>query len=105
MVQNSACEAAPGRRVSLAARLALALIRRYQALGGGQALFGVACNFTPTCSEYTRLSILRLGFRRGCLLGWQRIRRCNQRGLIHPIADPAPCCDTGCTRHSQDKAE
>ena len=36
-----------------------------------------ACRFTPTCSEYMRLAILKYGVVRGGLKGIGRILRCN----------------------------
>ena len=35
-----------------------------------------ACRFTPTCSEYTRLAIMKYGFLRGSWKGLGRILRC-----------------------------
>jgi putative component of membrane protein insertase Oxa1/YidC/SpoIIIJ protein YidD len=68
--------------------LACALIRRYQAGGGGLRYFGIACNFTPTCSEYTRQAIYDQGVVSGSRVGWQRICRCKHKHLDAPIHDP-----------------
>jgi putative membrane protein insertion efficiency factor len=61
-------------------RFGCALIRGYQRcispFIGGHA----ACRFTPTCSEYTRQSIEKYGFIRGCLMGLNRISRCRPGG-------------------------
>ena len=76
--------------MSVLARLAVGLIEGYQRRGGGARLLGVACNFTPSCSEYTRQAILRFGFRRGVVLGWRRLRRCNRRDQLETMADPVP---------------
>ena len=35
-----------------------------------------SCRFTPTCSEYTRMAIVKYGLLRGCLKGFGRILRC-----------------------------
>ncbi|MBI4434948.1 membrane protein insertion efficiency factor YidD [Candidatus Uhrbacteria bacterium] len=35
------------------------------------------CKFHPTCSEYTRVSVLKYGVIRGVLRGSWRIIRCN----------------------------
>lgn len=35
------------------------------------------CQFTPTCSEYTKQALLKHGFWRGWGLGLWRIIRCN----------------------------
>lgn len=67
-----------------------AWIRRYQRRGGGLETFRVDCNFTPSCSEYTRQAVLRFGSCRGLLLGWRRIRRCTDPDCVHPVPDPVP---------------
>ena len=64
------------------------LIERYKAAGGGRRLLAVECNFSPTCSEFTRQAVLDRGVYRGLRLGWARIRRCNQRDLTAKINDP-----------------
>lgn len=35
-----------------------------------------SCRYSPTCSEYARLAVLRHGFLRGCSLAVWRILRC-----------------------------
>lgn len=40
-----------------------------------------ACRFTPTCSEYARLAILRYGLLRGSALAAGRLLRCQP---LHP---------------------
>jgi hypothetical protein len=40
-----------------------------------------ACRFSPTCSEYARLAVLKYGFWRGCALGAGRVLRCHP---LHP---------------------
>ena len=61
-------------------RAAVFLIRVYQValspVVGGRA----ACRFTPSCSEYTRIAIMRYGLVRGCALGLRRICRCRPGG-------------------------
>jgi putative component of membrane protein insertase Oxa1/YidC/SpoIIIJ protein YidD len=69
-------------------RFACAVIQRYQDRGGGLRYFAVACNFTPTCSEYTKQAIEDLGLWRGTRLGWSRIKRCQHKGLSKKIEDP-----------------
>lgn len=39
-----------------------------------------ACRFSPTCSEYARLAILRHGVARGSLLATWRLLRCQPMG-------------------------
>jgi putative membrane protein insertion efficiency factor len=40
-----------------------------------------ACRFTPTCSEYARLAVLRYGLWRGSALAASRLLRCQP---LHP---------------------
>jgi putative membrane protein insertion efficiency factor len=40
-----------------------------------------ACRFTPTCSEYARLAVLKHGLARGGVLALWRLARCQPLGL------------------------
>lgn len=40
-----------------------------------------SCRFTPTCSEYARLALLKHGLLRGCALTAGRLLRCQP---LHP---------------------
>ena len=40
-----------------------------------------ACRFSPTCSEYARLALLKYGFWRGCVWSAARLLRCQP---FHP---------------------
>jgi putative membrane protein insertion efficiency factor len=40
-----------------------------------------SCRFTPTCSEYARLALIRHGLGRGSLLALLRLARCQP---LHP---------------------
>jgi putative membrane protein insertion efficiency factor len=44
------------------------------------ALFGAACRFEPSCSQYARGAIMTHGLARGAALGAARIARCNPLG-------------------------
>jgi len=44
-------------------------------------LFPPACRFTPTCSEYARLALIRHGLGRGSLLTLLLLTRCQP---LHP---------------------
>lgn len=75
-------------KLSLSKRIAIGLIRVYQAaispFVGGRA----ACRFVPSCSEYTRQSIEKYGAVRGMVLGARRILRCRPGGGFG--YDPVP---------------
>ncbi|MDD3628116.1 MAG: membrane protein insertion efficiency factor YidD [bacterium] len=60
---------------NLLVNISIFLIRGYQVLIS--PLFGRSCRFYPTCSEYTRQSILKYGFFKGVWFGMKRIIRCN----------------------------
>lgn len=55
---------------------ALELYKRYLS-----PLLPRACRFTPTCSEYARLAVLKHGVWRGSLLAAGRLARCHP---LHP---------------------
>lgn len=78
------------RRPSYAGRKAIQLINAYRAKGGGRHFFGVSCNFSPTCSDYTRQAIEQDGLRRGIIAGWRRIRRCTNPDQVEVRNDPYP---------------
>ena len=42
--------------------------------------FPSSCRFHPTCSEYTKLAILKYGMFKGCYLGIKRILKCHPLG-------------------------
>lgn len=46
-----------------------------------ERLFGNACRFTPTCSEYTIDALSKYGALKGLFLGIKRIGKC------HPFGD------------------
>ena len=50
--------------------------------------FRIACNFEPSCSEYTRQAVLDQGTIRALKAGFLPLRRCNQPDLVKVIADP-----------------
>ena len=43
-------------------------------------MFGNACRFTPTCSEYTIEALERYGFLKGVLMGTKRLGKCHPLG-------------------------
>ena len=42
--------------------------------------FPSSCRFTPTCSEYSKQSILKYGLLKGSYLGFKRILKCHPWG-------------------------
>lgn len=59
---------------SLAARAAAALLVSYKRRVS--PFLPRSCRFSPTCSEYARLAVLKHGFWRGTLLTIGRLVRC-----------------------------
>ena len=43
-------------------------------------LLGHSCRYLPTCSEYTKESIMKFGFTQGTWLGIKRIIKCHPWG-------------------------
>lgn len=60
--------------MSVAARLAVGVIRAYKLLIS--PLLPAACRFEPTCSRYAEDAVRRYGARRGAALAVRRILRC-----------------------------
>ena len=57
---------------------ALTLINLYKYLIS--PILGNNCRFLPTCSEYTKESIIKFGFFKGIRIGIKRIIRCHPWG-------------------------
>ena len=57
---------------------ALTLITLYKYLIS--PILGNNCRFLPTCSEYTKESIIKFGFFKGVMIGIKRIIRCHPWG-------------------------
>ena len=57
---------------------ALTLINLYKYLIS--PILGNNCRFLPTCSEYTKESIIKFGFFKGVRIGIKRIIRCHTWG-------------------------
>lgn len=67
------------------ARVALGLIKAYQAVRAGRPS---PCRFTPSCSAYASTAIARHGAVRGGWLAVRRLARCHPWGAFG--ADPVP---------------
>ncbi|MGN7612126.1 membrane protein insertion efficiency factor YidD [Magnetococcales bacterium HHB-1] len=50
----------------------------------------IECNFTPSCSEYSKQAIEKYGLFYGTKLAFNRIRRCNDPNGYQKISDPLP---------------
>jgi len=75
--------------------IALLIIKAYQkTLSLDHGIMGKVfpsmrmCKFTPSCSEYSYVSIQRFGLIKGGLMAVKRIVRCNPWN--HPAYDPVP---------------
>jgi len=53
-----------------------------------ESLFGKACRFTPTCSEYTIEALEKFGATKGIILGMKRFLSCQPFGRSG--FDPVP---------------
>jgi putative membrane protein insertion efficiency factor len=60
-------------------RLAVAMLKAYKRWVS--PWLPRSCRFSPTCSEYSMIAVLKYGFWRGSLLGAGRILRCHP---LHP---------------------
>lgn len=68
----------PARRLGLASRAVLSLIRAYQRLISPS--LGPLCRYEPTCSHYAHEAIERHGLMKGAWLGLRRLSRCRPYG-------------------------
>ena len=81
---------ASARAKSAAAWILLLLVRCYIAFLS--PIFGGACRFYPSCSNYAAEAIARHGARRGLALAMRRLARCNPftKGGFDPVPDESP---------------
>ena len=65
-----------------ARRLALATLRLYRAVLSPMlmGLYGPACRFEPSCSEYAHQAIAEYGVLRGTMIAARRLARCRPLG-------------------------
>lgn len=76
--------------ISVPRALVLLVLEAYRAIISPAvvALFGPACRFQPSCSQYAREAVRRFGASRGLLMAVRRLARC------HPLGghgyDPVP---------------
>jgi uncharacterized protein len=80
---------------SVTAQLALKMLRIYRAILSPliMGIYGPACRFEPSCSEYAHQAIATYGVMRGGAMAARRLARC------HPLGghghDPVPRAQTG----------
>ncbi|MGL4826255.1 MAG: membrane protein insertion efficiency factor YidD [Vibrionaceae bacterium] len=72
------------------AKLSIKMIERYQSAGGSRRFFNLECNFEPSCSQYTKLCIVKYGAYKGWRLAFSRIKRCDDPQQVGKIVDPVP---------------
>nr|WP_257099122.1 membrane protein insertion efficiency factor YidD [Pseudovibrio flavus] len=88
--QVKAASTQPLGRVTLGARVGIALIWVYQ---HSLSLFaGRGCRYAPTCSYYTAEAMRRYGFWRGGWVGLARLMRCGPWGAsgFDPVPETLP---------------
>lgn len=68
-------------------RILISLIEKYQKKGGGEEIFGIECNFIPSCSEYTKQAIEKYGVIKGIKLGLKRIKKCDKHDSTDKVVD------------------
>jgi hypothetical protein len=83
-----------GHRRSLAARVAIVLIRGYQYAFSWTK---PRCRFWPTCSQYTLIAVREHGAWRGIALGARRLARCHpwNPGGYDPVPEANVCSHAG----------
>jgi len=73
----------------LTARAYIGAVRVYQNLGRPVLRGHVVCRFSPSCSDYSIEAVQRYGIRRGLVLTFDRLSRCNH-GTPLGTYDPVP---------------
>lgn len=73
----------------LTARTYIGAVHVYQRLGRPVLKGRVVCRFSPSCSEYSIEAVQRHGIRRGLVLTFGRLSRCNHNTPISTY-DPVP---------------
>jgi uncharacterized protein len=85
-----ACPAAAPKPRSVGAWILLGFLRFYIACLS--PIFGGACKFYPSCSNYAVEAVSRHGARRGFVLAAKRLMRCRPftKGGFDPVPDDVP---------------
>ncbi len=75
----------------MTARTHIGAVHLYQSLGRPMLKGRVVCRFTPSCSDYSIEAVQQYGIRRGLVLTFERLSRCNH-GTPLGTQDPVPPC-------------
>jgi len=77
---------------SIPGKLALAMLRLYRAILSPMliGIYGPACRFEPSCSEYAHQAIETYGAMRGSAMALRRLARCHPLGGHGRDPVPAP---------------
>jgi len=90
MIPSTSAHQAEIHTTSLPTRLALVMLRIYRAIVSPMimGIYGPACRFEPSCSQYAHQAIAAHGLVRGGAMAARRLARC------HPLGghghDPVP---------------
>ena len=101
--RSSAPAPSPTSTVSLPVRVALALLRAYQAAASGRVS---PCRFYPSCSNYAAEAFTVHGFWRGLALTARRLVRCRPFGPhgVDLVPLPAHAGQAGHAHHATEDA-
>ena len=68
--------------MNVPSKLALAMLRLYRAIVSPMLMgvYGQACRFEPSCSEYAQQAIAVYGVMRGTAMAARRLARCHPMG-------------------------
>jgi putative component of membrane protein insertase Oxa1/YidC/SpoIIIJ protein YidD len=73
---------------SILSKIACNIIMYYQSKGGGSKLFNIDCNFEPSCSEYAKQAIQKIGLFAAIPSIISRLKRCNDPDKVERDSDP-----------------
>ena len=81
---------------NLPTQVALAMLRIYRAIMSPMimGLYGPACRFEPSCSQYAHQAIAAYGVMRGGAMAVRRLARCHPLGGHGHDPVPARACGT-----------
>jgi uncharacterized protein len=83
----------------LTARTYIGAVHLYQNLGRPVLEGHVVCRFSPSCSDYSIEAVQRHGIRRGLVLTFDRLSRCNHATPLGTYDPVPPSEDENSARH------